>query len=64
MSPNPNSMAAAILSDPAASYTLKNTLRAFLERDPVDALNDAETLRAAVKDHLSFMMGGARRRGA
>jgi hypothetical protein len=33
-----------VLSDPAASWWLKNGLRSALERDPVDAANDAEML--------------------
>ena len=34
-----------ILADPAASYWLRDALRAALKRDPVDAANDAEVLR-------------------
>ena len=41
---NPNSIAARIMSDPCASYPLKEALARFLDRDPVDALNDAEAL--------------------
>jgi hypothetical protein len=33
-----------IVDDPAASFWLKNALRAALIRDPVDAANDAEVL--------------------
>jgi hypothetical protein len=33
-----------ILSDPAASLWLKAALRTALDRDPVDAANDAEML--------------------
>ena len=33
-----------ILRDPAASFWLTNALRLALERDPVDAANDAEVL--------------------
>ena len=33
-----------VLSDPAASYWLKDALRSALARDPVDAANDAEVL--------------------
>lgn len=62
---NPNSLAAAVLADPAASYSLKDAVRVFIERDPVDALNDAETLRAVVKDQLSHVQHGrGARRGA
>ena len=34
----------AILTDPTSSYWIKDALRAALERDPVDAANDAEIL--------------------
>lgn len=61
---NPNSLAAAVLADPSTSYALKDAVRAFIERDPVDALNDAETLRAVTKDHLSHVTGRGARRGA
>jgi hypothetical protein len=33
-----------VLSDPGASFWLKNALRDALTRDPVDAANDAEVL--------------------
>lgn len=33
-----------VLSDPSASYWLKNALQAALGRDIVDAANDAEVL--------------------
>ena len=33
-----------ILADPAASYWLKNALRAALTRDTVDAAHDAQAL--------------------
>lgn len=57
---NPNSIAASIMTDPAASYPLKETLKRFLDRDPVDALNDAETLTLALRDHLTLVQGGPR----
>ncbi len=42
----PDSALAAIsvLKDPAASHWLKQSLESALQRDPVDALNDAECL--------------------
>lgn len=55
MAPNPNSIAARIMSDPSASCWLKDAIRAMLDRNPVDALNDAEVLRVAVKDHLAMI---------
>lgn len=57
---NPSSVAAAILTDPAASYPLKETLTRFLDRDPVDALNDAEALTVALRDNLKSIQGGRR----
>ena len=36
--------AQSILDDPCASYWLKDALRKLMSRDPVDVLNDAETL--------------------
>jgi hypothetical protein len=33
-----------VLRDPAASFWLKDALRSVLERDPVDAANDAMVL--------------------
>lgn len=35
-----------VLQDPAASFWLKGALTGSLQRDPVDAANDAETLCA------------------
>jgi hypothetical protein len=45
-----------ILEDKAASYWLKNALRSALERDPVDAVADAEILAAALKAHLEKIL--------
>ncbi len=44
-----------ILDDLAASFWLKNALRSALNRDPVDALNDAELLVVALKERLDFV---------
>ncbi len=41
---------ARVLSDPCASFWLKNALRAALIRDPVDAANDAEVLFRLLDD--------------
>jgi len=41
-----------ILDDPAASDWLKGALRSALERDPVDALNDALVLAATLEERL------------
>lgn len=42
----------ALLADESASYWLKNALREALERDPVDALNDALALAGALEERL------------
>jgi hypothetical protein len=34
-----------LLEDPATSFWLKTAIRALMDRDPVDALNDSELLR-------------------
>jgi len=39
-----------VLSDPAASFWLKEALRSALTRDPVDAANDAEILFSLLDD--------------
>jgi len=41
-----------ILDDPAASDWLKTALRAALDRDPVDAVNDAEVMCEMLKQRL------------
>lgn len=46
-----------ILADQAASSWLKGALRSALERDPVDALNDALVLAAALDAHLRAELG-------
>jgi hypothetical protein len=47
---------ADILQDPSASDWLKNALRAALERDPVDALNDALALAGALEEKLRIVL--------
>ena len=42
----------AILVDVSASDWVKDALRSALERDPVDVLNDAETLVKALRENL------------
>lgn len=39
-----------ILNDPASSTWIKNALLSALERDPVDAANDAEVLAIALQE--------------
>lgn len=41
-----------IMADQSASEWLKTTLRAALERDPVDALNDTLALAGILEDRL------------
>lgn len=41
---------AEIYGDPCASYWLKDALATALERDPLDALRDAKTLLAVIKE--------------
>jgi hypothetical protein len=46
-----------ILADQAASAWLRSALQSALERDPVDALNDALLLAAALDTHLRAELG-------
>jgi hypothetical protein len=46
-----------LLSDPASSHWLKAALRDSLERDPVDALNDALALAGVLEERLRQVMG-------
>lgn len=50
MNPDPNP---ALFDDPAASFWLKNALKTALQRDPVDALNDAQILVELLQAHLA-----------
>lgn len=45
----------AILVDVSTSNWVKDALRSALERDPADALNDAETLVKALRENLDDM---------
>ena len=45
-----------ILADPAASSWLKDALRSALERDPVDALNDALALAGTLEARLRAVL--------
>lgn len=47
----------SILNDPCASYWLKDALKAALERDCVDATNDAEILAKALSERLKKIQG-------
>jgi len=44
-----------ILTSPTASYWLRKTLKAALQRDPVDALNDAKTLVKALEKEVEIV---------
>jgi hypothetical protein len=46
-----------VLSDPGVSHWLKAALRDSLERDPVDALNDALALAGVLEERLREVMG-------
>lgn len=42
----------AVLADPSTSRWLKQSIESALQRDPVDALNDALVLAAVLDSHL------------
>jgi len=46
-----------IMSDESASDWLRAALRTALERDPVDALNDALALAAVLEGRLRSVLG-------
>jgi hypothetical protein len=48
-----------VLRDPAASFWLKNALRSALERDPVDAANDAEVLAQLLDRRCRSILSGS-----
>jgi hypothetical protein len=48
-----------ILSDVSASDWVKDALRSALERDPVDALNDAEILAKALRVNFDYIQRAA-----
>ena len=58
MTPMPTSAVEAeeILDDPSTSDWLKGALRGALERDPVDALNDALLLAATLEERLRTVL--------
>jgi hypothetical protein len=47
-----------MLASPAASYWLKNAARTALQRDPVDALHDAEALVVMLRGNLGQVQAG------
>ena len=54
--PTSDSEGEEILDDPSASDWLKGALRGALERDPVDALNDALVLAATLEERLRAVL--------
>ncbi|WNL48383.1 hypothetical protein RKE25_22890 (plasmid) [Dyella sp. BiH032] len=48
-----------ILADPGASNWLKDALRSALTRDPVDAANDASTLKNVLEDRCDEVVDAA-----
>jgi hypothetical protein len=55
--PDTSPTAQDILADHSASAWLRSALQSALERDPVDALNDALVLAAALDMHLRTELG-------
>ena len=58
MTPMPTSVVEGegLLDDPSASDWLKEALQSALERDPVDALNDALVLAATLEERLRVLL--------
>lgn len=50
---------AGILADPAIKAPLKRTLTEFLDRDPVDAVNDAELLADLLRTRADTVLAEA-----
>ncbi len=48
-----------ILNGPGTSYWLKNALTAALDRDPVDAVNDAELLAIVLRHRAEVIQSEA-----
>jgi hypothetical protein len=55
--PNESPSAEALLADEAASSWLITTLKSALERDPIDALNDALVLAEVLDARLRRELG-------
>jgi hypothetical protein len=47
-----------LLNDPCISFWFKNAFRKAIERDPVDALVDAELLLFSLKSHFAPLLEG------
>lgn len=46
-----------LLDDPCSSFWLKQSLAAALQRDPVDAVNDAEALAGVLRARADAVLG-------
>lgn len=55
--PSASPTAQDLLADQASSLWLRSALQSALERDPVDALNDALVLASALDTHLRAELG-------
>jgi hypothetical protein len=51
-----NQRIAQLLADPSASFWIKDAIRALSERDPIDALGDAELLAEVMKERLDGLL--------
>jgi hypothetical protein len=49
-----------VLDSPSTSNWLKNALRSAIQRDCVDAANDAEVLAALLRRHANWALYGLR----
>jgi hypothetical protein len=49
----------AILREPGTSHWMKNALSAALDRDPVDAVNDAELLAIVLRHRAEVIQSEA-----
>lgn len=56
-SSNVDALIKRIAADPSASYWLQGSLKSALQRDPVDAANDAEVLAAILNAKCNQIQG-------
>jgi len=54
------SLESQVLNDPACSYWLNARIVETMDRDPLDALRDAETLVAILNDRVRTLFESAR----
>lgn len=55
---NVDTVIVKILQDPATSFWLRDTLTTALQRDPVDAANDAEVMNAVLAARCTKILEG------